>query len=30
MVPVLYNLDFVFGNGQGKIMNRNGEIRDFV
>jgi hypothetical protein len=30
MVPVLYNLDFVFGNGQGKIMNRNGEIGDFV
>lgn len=30
MVPVLYNLDFVFGNGQGKTMKRNGEIRDFV
>ncbi|KAJ6915444.1 hypothetical protein NC651_017440 [Populus alba x Populus x berolinensis] len=30
MVPVLYNLDFVFGSGQGKTMKRNGEIRDFV
>ncbi|KAG6770908.1 hypothetical protein POTOM_026609 [Populus tomentosa] len=30
MVPVLYNLDFVFGNGQGKTTKRNGEIRDFV
>ncbi|CAK7354332.1 unnamed protein product, partial [Dovyalis caffra] len=30
MVPVLYNLDFVFGNGKGK-MDRNGDLeRDFV
>ncbi|KAJ6406033.1 hypothetical protein OIU84_009708 [Salix udensis] len=30
MVPVLYSLDFVFGNGKGKNMNRNGEITDLV